>query len=94
MSITIQSSSFRQLFTQKLLAAAMVSLLTGFVVVAPAYAQEKPMSTTNQQAALPRVLLLATGGTIAGSADNRGSGAYNAGAIGAPAISLISCGSG
>ncbi|HDS1696497.1 TPA: asparaginase [Pseudomonas putida] len=41
------------------------------------------MSTTNQQAALPRVLLLATGGTIAGSADNRGSGAYNAGAIGA-----------
>ncbi|WP_054892005.1 MULTISPECIES: asparaginase [unclassified Pseudomonas] len=83
MSITIQSSSFRQLFTQKLLAAAMVSLLTGFVVVAPAYAQEKPMSTTNQQAALPRALLLATGGTIAGSADNRGSGAYNAGAIGA-----------
>lgn len=41
------------------------------------------MSTTNQQATLPRVLLLATGGTIAGSADTRGSGAYNAGAIGA-----------
>lgn len=42
MFITIQSSSFCQLFTQKLLAAAMASLLTGFVAVAPAYAQRNP----------------------------------------------------
>ncbi|NWB50131.1 asparaginase [Pseudomonas gingeri] len=40
------------------------------------------MSSNTQHVELPRVLLLATGGTIAGSADNRGTGAYNAGAIG------------
>ena len=39
------------------------------------------MSSNNQQVELPRVLLLATGGTFAGSADNRGTGAYNAGVI-------------
>ncbi|SDU88184.1 hypothetical protein [Pseudomonas mucidolens] len=40
------------------------------------------MSSNNQQVELPRVSLLATVGTIAGSADNRGTSAYNAGAIG------------
>jgi len=40
------------------------------------------MSSNNQQVELPRVLLLATGGTIAGSADNRDTRAHNAGAIG------------
>lgn len=83
MTITFLSSNNPKAITKKLRSAVLSSLLIGLAVGAPAYAQEKPMSTTTQKAALPRVLLLATGGTIAGSADNRGSGAYNSGAIGA-----------
>lgn len=83
--MTIKSLNFNSShnFSRKLLTGFMLSVLAGFIVsVPPALAQEKTMSTNNQQVALPRVLLLATGGTIAGSADNRGTGAYNAGAIG------------
>lgn len=77
------SSNLRRSLPKQLCVAAFATLLAGVAVGAPVSAQEKPMSATTQQSSLPHVLLLATGGTIAGSADNRGSGAYNAGAIGA-----------
>jgi len=70
-------------YSRRLCTAAMATVLAGFGASVPAYAQEKPMTKINHEIALPHVLLLATGGTIAGSADTRGSGAYNAGAIGA-----------
>ncbi|QBQ97577.1 asparaginase [Paraburkholderia pallida] len=40
-------------------------------------------TTATASAALPRVAVLATGGTIAGQADTRAANAYNAGAVGA-----------
>lgn len=83
MTITFLSSTIRKSLVQKLRTAVVALLVVGLVVGAPVYAQENPMNTSPQKVALPRVLLLATGGTIAGSADSRGSGAYNAGAIGA-----------
>lgn len=41
------------------------------------------MASPTQQSSRAHVLLLATGGTIAGSADSRGAGAYNSGALNA-----------
>lgn len=83
MTINPASANISKSFPQKLRIAAMASLLASLVVGASAYGQEKPMSSNTQQANLPHVLLLATGGTIAGAADSRGSGAYNSGAISA-----------
>jgi len=83
--MTIQSMKFNSshTFSRNFFAGFMLSILAGLTVGVPsALAQEKTMSSNHQQVPLPRVLLLATGGTIAGSADNRGTGAYNAGAIG------------
>lgn len=83
MTVTFLSPYSRPSIARKLRTATMASLLIGLIAGVPVYAQEKPMNTTTQKTNLPRVLLLATGGTIAGSADSRGSGAYNSGAIGA-----------
>ena len=66
--------------------AVLVALFAGLVWVAPlapaAMAQPAPadVRTASQ---LPRILVLATGGTIAGIADPRAAGAYKAGAISA-----------
>lgn len=42
---------------------------------------ETKLQEVNPSAALPRVLILATGGTIAGQQDPRGAGAYDAGKV-------------
>lgn len=61
-----------------------ISLFIGMTMCASTlYAQEKPMETASQSTTRPRVMLLATGGTIAGSADSRSAGAYNSGAVNA-----------
>ena len=65
------------------LARALTLFISMTMCASTLSAQEKSMETVSQSSARPRVLLLATGGTIAGSADSRGVGAYNSGAVSA-----------
>ncbi|GFZ93186.1 asparaginase [Dyella caseinilytica] len=53
------------------------------VAAVPASAQTAANTTQNAPAPAARVLVLGTGGTIAGQASTRGSGAYNAGKVSA-----------
>lgn len=62
-----------------LFAAALLVVATAFQAAA-AQAADSGQATS---AVLPRVAVLATGGTIAGQADSRAANAYNAGAVGA-----------
>lgn len=54
--------------------------ISSMVISTTAYAEETAKGTTTA-ANLPRILLLATGGTIAGQADPRATGAYKSGQI-------------
>jgi L-asparaginase len=60
-------------------------LAVALVVAATAFHAPTAQAADSTQAAsaLPRVAVLATGGTIAGKADTRAANAYNAGAVGA-----------
>ncbi|WP_213295551.1 asparaginase [Paraburkholderia sacchari] len=72
----------------KCVAAALVLAATALpasIVLAAGEGAAAAASSTSTaaSAALPRVAVLATGGTIAGQADTRAANAYNAGAVGA-----------
>ncbi|WP_260858678.1 asparaginase [Paraburkholderia sp. BCC1885] len=84
--------SFKALLNQQMKAMLIGgSLVTAVCLYGPpAHAAEPASATpvatdvaTAPTAGLPRVIVLATGGTIAGQADSRAANAYNAGSIGA-----------
>lgn len=58
-----------------------LALLSAAVSIIPPSASAETNVVAQQTAMMPRVLVLATGGTIAGQADPRASGAYKSGAI-------------
>lgn len=64
-----------------ILSVPMIAIaLSSIVISTTAYPEEAAKGTTSA-ASLPRILVLATGGTIAGQADPRASGAYKSGQI-------------
>jgi len=77
----VPASAPRRANTPALIFALLAGLASAVPLV-PAMAQPAPadVRTASQ---LPRILVLATGGTIAGIADPRAAGAYKAGAISA-----------
>lgn len=82
--MTIKPLSFnsRYNFSRTLLARFMLSIFAGLTIGVPfALAHEKTMSSNNQQVGLPSLLLLATGGAIAGSASNRDIGDTQSGFV-------------
>lgn len=71
---------------------ALVAASCAVAALVPTFAQAQAPATTcpvavkagaTGSAALPRVIVLATGGTIAGQSDPRAADAYNAGSVGA-----------
>ncbi|MBR0713236.1 asparaginase [Bradyrhizobium liaoningense] len=58
----------------------IVLAISSMVISTTAYAEETAKGMTTA-ASLPRILVLATGGTIAGQADSRATGAYKSGQI-------------
>ncbi len=80
MKDTVRPASRRQSRISMLSIAVITLALCSFVINAAAHAAEvgKDAGTATN---LPRILVLATGGTIAGQADPRASGAYKSGQI-------------
>ena len=75
------ASLFQRVFSRRsMIAIGLACALTPAAVIGNAYAQKAP------DGALAHVLVLATGGTIAGSADPRAANAYNAGKVSAEAL--------
>jgi L-asparaginase len=80
-TIAVKPTFARRWSTSFLAAAAITAMVT---LCGPlAHAADAAATDTSAQAPanLPRVIVLATGGTIAGSADPRAANAYNAGAV-------------
>ncbi|MCE0744119.1 asparaginase [Acetobacter sicerae] len=67
------------MFSLRVLPFFLVSF--SVMTMSPVNARAADMQTTQPQTALPRVLVLATGGTISGKADARSAIGYDAGAV-------------
>ncbi|MBR0827595.1 asparaginase [Bradyrhizobium manausense] len=77
---TLRPASLRRSALPMLSVPVIALAISSMVISTTAYAEETAKGTTTA-ANLPRILVLATGGTIAGQADPRATGAYKSGQI-------------